>query len=66
MPTVGRATAVNMNLLISIPADGLTMGHQLSPVLTFQPLPELLLCQVPQYPEHVEEAQGGAGGHQQI
>ena len=42
------------------------MGDQPSPVLTFQPLPELLLCRVPQYPEHVEEAQGGAGGHQQI
>ena len=65
MPTVGRATEVNMNLFISIP-DNIKMSIikrqiKLSSYFTLQPLFELDHGGFPQQPEHVEVEKGGAG-----
>ena len=65
MPTVGRATEVNMNLFISIP-DNIKMSiikrlRKLSSYFTLQPLLKLDHGGFPQQPEHVEVEKGGAG-----
>ena len=65
MPTVGRATEVNMNLFISIP-DNIKMSIikrqiKLSSYFTLQSFLELDHGGFPQQPEHVEVEKGGAG-----